>query len=110
MTDQNVAEPAFKHTLRDPIPDGKGATITEISFRKPRAGDIMRCGNPVKYMPYDDRQDVAFDEVKLVKMLAALSDVLPPMIERMDPNDFMECAWGIASFFIPGMRRDSATS
>lgn len=100
MTD----EPAYVQVLREPIKDLAGEDVTELKFRKPRGGDIMRCGNPVKYMPHDESQDITFDEVKMAKMLATLSGIPLPMIERMDPNDLLECAWGIASFFIPGMR------
>ena len=109
MADQ-TSEPIFTQKLREPLTIGKNETVSELSFRKPTAGDIMRCGNPVKYTPYDENQDIAFDEPKLLKMIATLSGTLQPFVERMDPNDFLECGWALAPFFVPGMRRASATS
>ncbi len=108
MSNTNEA-PIYVHTLRVPIVDQTNTTLTELSFRKPLAGDMLRCGIPVKYQPHDEDQEIAFNEGPLVKMLAAMSGVFPPFIERMDSNDLMECAWGIAPFFIPGMRKASAT-
>ena len=105
MTD----EPIFTHALREPIKDIKGDPVAVISFRKPTAGDIIRCGNPVKFQPHDDDREITFDEVKTGRMISALSGIPLPMIERMDPNDFADCMWGIAGFFLPGMKRPAAT-
>jgi hypothetical protein len=107
MSDQSTAPTdfVFTQTLRDPIPDHKGDLTAEIGFRKPRAGDITRCGNPVKYMPHDDEQEISFDEPKMTRMLSALSGIPEAMINRMTSEDWTECAWGIARFFIPGLSR-----
>lgn len=101
--------PVFEHTLRTAIPNEKAELTSTISFRKPTGGDIMRCGNPVKYMPHDESQEVTFDEMKMAKMMSALSGIPLAMIERMDPNDMAECSWGLARFFIPGMNPPPAT-
>lgn len=102
-------EPIFTHQLRDPIKDINGDPATTLSFRMPRVGDIVRCGNPVKYQPVGDDNAITFDEVKAVKMIAALTQIPPPMVERMHPNDFLDCCWGMAPFFLPGMQRTSPT-
>ena len=98
-------EPIFTHALREPILDIAGQPVATLSFRKPRAGDVMRNGNPVKFQPHDDDREITFDEVKAAKMIAALTSIPLPMIERMDPNDFSDCCWGMAPFFLPGMPR-----
>ena len=64
-----------------------------------------RNGNPVKYQPFAENQDIAFDETKMTRMIAALSGVPQPMIERMTTQDWTECAWGIARFFMPWLSR-----
>ena len=66
----------------------------------------MRCGNPVKYSPMGSGNDISFDEMKMSKMLGALSGVHLPMIEKMDPQDWVECGWGVARFFIPCALKD----
>lgn len=101
---------AFTQVLREPILDIAGEPVTELTFRKPRGGDIIKCGNPVRFTPFGDASDISFDETKLGRMLSALSGIPLPMIERMDPNDLMECAWGIAGFFIPGLRSKPKTT
>lgn len=101
MSDQTV----FTAKLREKIPNQDGDLVDEISFRKPRGGDIMRCGYPVKFVPGQDIETATLDAVNAAKMLSALSGIPLSMIERMDPNDMTDCAWGIAGFFIPGFRR-----
>ena len=99
------SETIFTHKLREKIPNQNGDLVDEISFRKPRGGDILRCGNPVKYMPHDEEQEITFDEVKMGKMIAALSSIPLAMLDRMDPQDMVEISWGVARFFIPGLGR-----
>ena len=102
--------PVFTHTLREPIKNMKGEEVTEISFRKPRGGDIMRHGYPVRYVPGQDVETVTIDGEKAAQMMAELSGIPLPMIERMDPNDMTDCAWGIAGFFIQGFNRARSSS
>ena len=34
-------------------------------------------------------------------MMAALSGILPPFLERMDPRDWNSCAYRLRGFFLP---------
>jgi hypothetical protein len=84
--------------LRKPIPDGRGGDIKELFLREPRAGDINRYGNPVRF---NAAGDIVHDERKMTYMIAALSGVLAPFIEEMHPRDWNTCAYKLQRFFLP---------
>jgi hypothetical protein len=73
-------------------------TVHELSFREPTGGDINRYGNPCHV---DQNGDVVILERKMTTMMSALSGVLPPFIEAMDPRDWNSCAYRLRGFFIP---------
>ena len=73
-----------------------------MSLREPRAGDINRYGNPVRV---NQDGDVIIDERKMTYMMAALSGILPPFIEEMDPRDWNSCAYRLRAFFSCPIRR-----
>jgi hypothetical protein len=75
-----------------------GSTVHELSFREPTGGDINRYGNPC--MVNQDGDVVILDR-KMTTMMAALSGILQPFIEAMDPRDWNSCAYRLRSFFIP---------
>ena len=81
-----------------PIRDNRGEVIKELSLREPRAGDINRYGNPVRF---NSAGDIVHDERKMTYMIAALSGVLPPFIEEMHPRDWNTCAYKLQRFFLP---------
>jgi hypothetical protein len=80
------------------IRDNKGVKIAEVVLREPRAGDINRYGNPIRI---NQDGDVVIDERKMTYMIAALSNILPPFIEEMDPRDWNSCAYRLRRFFLP---------
>jgi hypothetical protein len=83
------------------IKDEKNQTLTELSFREPRGGDINRYGNPCRI---NQEGDVVIDERKMHFIMAALCGVLPPMLEAMDPRDWNSCAYRLRNFFLPDLR------
>ncbi|MBT1509407.1 phage tail assembly protein [Bradyrhizobium sp. SRL28] len=73
-------------------------TVHELSFREPTGGDINRYGNPCHV---NQDGDVIILERKMTTMMSALSGILPPFIEAMDPRDWNSCAYRLRGFFIP---------
>jgi len=83
--------------LHRPVNDGR-TDVRELSFREPTGADINRCGNPVRVDQYGE---IIIDERKMTNMMAQLSGVLLPMLERMDPRDWNSCAYRLRVFFLP---------
>ena len=84
--------------LYRPIRDNQGAEVKELSFREPTGGDINRYGNPVRI---NQEGDVVIDERKMTFIMAALTGILSPLLERMDPRDWNSCAYRLRAFFLP---------
>src|SRR5262245_42074348 len=84
--------------LHRAIRDAKGNEIRELSFRQPSGGDINRIGMPVRV---DSMGEVIIDERKMTYMMTALSGVMTPFLETMDPRDWSSCAYRLRSFFLP---------
>jgi len=84
--------------LHRPIRGVKGEMIHELSFREPTGGDINRYGNPCHV---NQEGDVVILERKMSTMMAALSGVLPPMIDLLDPRDWASAAYRLRGFFLP---------
>ena len=80
------------------IRDEKGAEVRELVFREPSGGDINRYGNPVRI---NQDGDVIIDERKMTLIMAALTGILSPLLERMDPRDWNSCAYRLRRFFLP---------
>ena len=94
--------PVFTLTLQDPITLYK-EPISEIGLREPRAGDILRVGNPVEYDPRFEPPRIGFNEAKAFAMLEVLSGIPVNILAQITTNDFASCCWGMARFFIPGL-------
>ena len=84
--------------LHRKITGNRNETLDELSFREPTGGDINRIGNPVLI---DSDGEVIIDERKMTMMMAALSGVLSPMLDRLDPRDWNSCAYRLRRFFLP---------
>jgi hypothetical protein len=84
--------------LHKAIRDNKGNELRELSFRQPTGGDINRYGIPVRV---DGTGEVVIDERKMTLMMTALTGVLTPFLETMDPRDWSSCAYRLRSFFLP---------
>lgn len=88
----------IKVQLRKPLRLEGGRELSELSFREPTGGDINRYGNPVRI---DTAGEVIIDERKMSMMIGALSGVLTPYLDRLDPRDWNTCAYRLRNFFIP---------
>jgi len=84
--------------LHRPIKNNIGEEVRELIFREPTGGDINRHGNPVRIDQYGE---VLIDERKMTLIMGALSGILSPLLERMDPRDWNSCAYRLRSFFLP---------
>jgi hypothetical protein len=84
--------------LHRPIRNNKGEELKELTFREPTGADINRYGNPVRV---NQDGDIVIDERKMSFVMSALSGVLTPMLERMDPRDWNSCAYRLRGFFLP---------
>jgi len=74
--------------------------LTSLTFREPTGGDINRCGNPCRI---DAEGNVLIDEKKMMLIMANLSGVLLPLLDRMDPRDWNSCAYRLRGFFLPDL-------
>jgi len=92
------AWPIKVRLLHKPIRDNEGKEVRELVFREPTGGDINRYGNPVRI---NQDGDVVIDERKMTFIMAALTGILSPLLERMDPRDWNSCAYRLRSFFLP---------
>jgi hypothetical protein len=80
------------------ILDQNNKELKELLFREPTAGDINRHGNPVRLT---DDYEAVIDERKMTLIMANLSGVLSPMLDKMDPRDWNSCAYRLRTFFLP---------
>jgi len=87
--------------LHKPIRGMRNEIVKELSFREPTGGDINRYGNPCRI---DFEGNVLIDEPKMMRVMAALSGHLVPLLEAMDPRDWNSCAFRLRNFFLPDLR------
>jgi len=90
--------PIVVKLLHKSVRNNAGIMVKELTFREPTGGDINRYGNPVRV---NQDGDVVIDERKMHFMMAALSGILPPFIEQLDPRDWNSCAYRLRGFFLP---------
>lgn len=93
--------PVVVRLLYKPLTIPGGPTYNEISFREPRGGDINRYGNPCRV---NQEGEVIIEERKMHFIMAALSGILPPYLEMLDPRDWNSCAYRLRHFFAPDPR------
>lgn len=93
--------------LHKPVETKPGVTINELTFREPTAGDIMRAGgNPCKVEIVEMgggrvTWQPNIDDVKMLRLMASLSGVLEPYLQRMDTRDYASCAHRLRKYFLP---------
>jgi hypothetical protein len=93
--------PITVQLLYKPIMNDKGDVINALTFREPRASEINRIGNPTR-MLWDG--EIVIEERKMTFIMGALSGILPPLLEAMDPRDWNSCAYRLRKFFLPDLR------
>jgi len=86
--------------LYRPIRGNNQEELHSLTFREPTGGDINRCGNPCRV---NSDGDVVIDEKKMSLIMANLSGVLSPLLDRMDPRDWNSCAYRLRNFFLPDL-------
>jgi Phage tail assembly chaperone proteins, E, or 41 or 14 len=97
-----VIELKYKPVQKSPL----GDTVNSLSFREPTAGDIIRSGgNPVRVEVADVSGNLVhynfkIDDAKMMRMMANLSGILEPYIQKMDSRDYNSCAYRLQRFFI----------
>jgi hypothetical protein len=86
--------------LHKPTRDANNQPTSELKFREPTGGDIIRYGNPVWL---DNSYEVKIDERKMSMMMSVLAGIHFPFIEALDPRDWSSCAYRLRPFFVPSM-------
>jgi tail assembly chaperone E/41/14-like protein len=86
--------------MHKPVRNNRDELVHELTFRQPTAGDINRYGNPVRI---DFNGEVQIDDQKMMRVIAALTGILVPNLEAMDPRDWTSCAYRLRSFFLPDL-------
>ena len=81
-----------------PIMNNNREEIREITFREPTGGDINRYGSPVR-MAADNSFDI--NDRNMAMIMAALSGINLPLLERMDPRDWQSCVYRLKLYFHP---------
>src|SRR5262245_43525135 len=94
--------PVTIELLYKPIFNDKGELINSLTFREPRASDINRIGNPIRAT--FDGSDFIIEERKMTYIMGALTGVLPPLLEAMNPRDWHTIAIWLRNFFLPDFR------
>jgi hypothetical protein len=92
--------------IKAPTKDGKEAIINEMSFREPRANDMIKSGgNPVRvaFMGVIDgeaRYDYLIDDGRMIKVMANLMGVQDAYLLALDPRDYASASYRLRRFFI----------
>ena len=93
--------------LHKPLQKGRGEEITEITFREPTAMDVIRCGgNPCRIEVTEQAGGTVtyspvIDDARMMRLMANLSGLLEPQLQKMHPNDYASCAHRLRRFFLP---------
>jgi hypothetical protein len=93
--------PITVQLLYRPVRNDKGEEVWNLTFREPKATEINRIGNPTR-MLWDG--EIIIEERKMTYIMGALSGILPPLLEAMDPRDWNSCAYRLRKFFLPDLR------
>jgi hypothetical protein len=93
--------------LHKPIQKSRTEILNEITFREPSAMDIIRSGgNPCRIEVTEVSggrviYNPIIDDAKMFTLMANLSGLLEPQLQKMDPRDYNSCAYRLRSFFLP---------
>lgn len=93
--------------LHKPIQKSRTEILNEITFREPTAMDIIKCGgNPCRIEVTEISggrviYNPVIDDSKMMVLMANLSGLLEPQLQKMDTRDYTSCAYRLRSFFLP---------
>ena len=93
--------PVTVQLLYKPIVNADGELVNSLTFREPRAKEINQIGNPVRLL-WDN--EIIIEERKMTYIMGALSGILPPLLDQLDPRDWHSCALRLRKFFLPDLR------
>jgi hypothetical protein len=99
--------PMVIRLLHKPIQKSRTETLNELTFREPTALDIIRSGgNPCRLEVVEVTGGQAtyrfvIDDAKMFVLMANLSGLLEPQLQKMDPRDYNSCAYRLRGFFLP---------
>ena len=92
--------------MHRPIMKGRDE-LHELTFREPSALDIIRCGGSpcrIEITEMSGGQVVynpVIDDAKMMRLMANLSGLVEPQIQKMDTRDYTSCAHKLRRFFLP---------
>jgi Phage tail assembly chaperone proteins, E, or 41 or 14 len=93
--------------LRRPIENDKREMIGELSFKEPTANHLIRAGGTPFEIEYTEQNPdgswrirVHTDYRKLLTLMANLSGVMEPFLQKMDPRDLTYCGLRLQGFFL----------
>jgi hypothetical protein len=93
--------------LRRPIENEKREMIGELFFKEPTANHLIRAGGTPFEIEYTEqnadgtwRIRVHTDYRKLLTLMANLSGVMEPFLQKMDPRDLTNCGLRLQGFFL----------
>lgn len=92
--------PITVRLLHKKLRKSKTEEVDSITFREPTGRDIANVGNPVRVAL---NGELMIDDGRMFHMMANLSGILSPILERMDPRDYASCAYRLRNFFIPNV-------
>jgi Phage tail assembly chaperone proteins, E, or 41 or 14 len=81
--------------------------VRELVFREPSAGDIVRAGgNPCRIEVVEMSGGLAtfqpiIDDKKMMLLMAVLTGIPDPFLQKMDPRDYNSAAHRLRRFFLP---------
>lgn len=108
--DLDLDVPEWPMTIKlnhKPIQKNRNEILNELTFREPSAMDIIRAGgNPcrIEITEISGGQVIynpIIDDVKMMRLMANLTGLLEPQIQKMDPRDYASCAHRLRKYFLP---------
>ena len=89
--------------LAEPI-TAYGEEITVLRIRKPTGADLLRVGNPVKIGMFSEPPTIDYDFPKVIAMVARLTNIPSPSLEKLSTDQMVALAITISPFFMPTLR------
>ena len=86
--------------LSQPV-ESFGKTITEITFREPKGGDMIPCGSPFMIVQREDEDGDGVVPIpgSIAKYVSRLTGLTPGAVKDLSAYDFMEATQIVIGFF-----------
>jgi hypothetical protein len=89
--------------LIDPIM-AYGEEVKVLKIRKPTGADLLRIGNPIKIGMFSEPPTIDYDFPKVIAMVARLTNIPSPSLEKLSTDQMVALAITISPFFMPTLR------